>query len=92
MKEVLPSGKIARTWVEIGPKRAPVIQMLFREYATGKFSFKTLASDKNARGIPPVRPPHFKNNRVVAEMWTADTLKDLLCNPRYAGRIPRRDG
>ena len=91
-KEVLPSGKVARTWVEPDPERAPIIQLVFREYATGNYTYKSLAIDLNRREVPQPRPPHFKNNRTAAEIWTADVLKDLLCNPRYVGRVPRRDG
>lgn len=91
-KEVLPSGRVARTWVEPDPERSPTIQLAFREYATGDYSFKTLARLFNARSIPVPRPPHFRNNRPNAEIWTADVLKDLLGNPRYVGRVPRRDG
>jgi site-specific DNA recombinase len=91
-KEVLPSGKVARTWVEPDPERAPTIQLIFREYASGRWSLKSLARELNTRGVPLVRAPHFKNNRPRAELWTADVLKDLLVNPRYVGDVPRRDG
>ncbi|MGH2797122.1 MAG: recombinase family protein [Thermoleophilaceae bacterium] len=91
-KEVLPSGKVARTWVEPDPERAPIIREVFEAYATGRWSFKSLARDLNLRGVPMPRPPHFRNNRAPARIWTADVLKDLVSNPRYAGRVPRRDG
>ncbi len=91
-REVLENGKIARTWVEPDPERAPTVQLLFREYATGRYSLKSIAREMNARGVPQPRPRHFRNNRTAAEIWTADVAKDLLTNPRYVGRIPTKDG
>ena len=91
-REILENGKIARTWVEIDPEKAPIIQLLFREYATDRYSLKSLARELNARGIPQPRPRHFRNNRAAAAIWTSDVVKDLVSNPRYAGRIPGRDG
>jgi len=91
-REILDSGRIARTWVEADPDRAPIIRQLFDEYATGRWSFLTLARHLNAERVPLPRAPHFRNNRPAAELWTADVLKDLLANPRYAGRVPSRSG
>ncbi len=91
-REILLSGKIARTWVEPDPERAPVIQLIFTEYATGTYSLKDLARSLNDRGVRPPRAPDFRNGRAPAQLITADTLKDILTNPRYVGRVPRRDG
>ncbi len=101
-REISPSGKVTRTWIEPDSEplqgrdrlwtRPEIIARLFRDYATGRYSFSSLAQELNAEGVPPVRPPHFRNNRLSAEIWTADVLKDLLANPRYKGLIPRRDG
>ena len=91
-REVLPNGKIARLWVEPDPERAPTIQLIFREYATGRYSLKSLARELNMRGIQPPRPPSFRNGQPPARILTADTLKDILGNVRYVGRVPRRDG
>jgi hypothetical protein len=78
--------------VTIDPERAPIVQLAFREYATGNYSLKSLAKALNGRGLRLPRAARFRNNRPAAEMWTADVLKDLLSNPRYVGRIPRKDG
>ena len=91
-KEVLPSGRIARTWVEPDLETSPTVQMIFTEYATGTHSLKTLAQELNRRGVRPPRRADFNNGRPAAELFTADVLKDLLRNPRYVGRVPRRDG
>ncbi|HAF10228.1 MAG TPA: hypothetical protein DCK98_09130 [Chloroflexi bacterium] len=91
-RTVLENGKIARNWVEADPEKAPVVQLLFQEYATGVYSLKGLARAMNARGIPQPRSTHFRNNRTAAQIWTADVVKDILANPRYAGHVPGRDG
>ncbi|MGH9198729.1 MAG: recombinase family protein, partial [Acidimicrobiia bacterium] len=91
-KEVLPSGKIAKTWVEPDPVTAPVILRIFADYATGSYSLKQLARRMNEEGIKPPRSAHFRNNRAPAQLFTADVLKDIISNPRYAGQIPRKDG
>ncbi len=91
-KEILPSGAVARTWVEPDPERAPIIQTIFREYATGRYSLRSLARELNDRGVRPPRSPHFNNGQRPSELFTADVLKDIIGNPRYAGRVPRRDG
>lgn len=86
------SGKVLRTWIEPDPETAPLVQRIFVEYATGSYSLKTLALRLNAEGLRPRRSPQFENNRKKADLFTADVLKDILSNPRYAGRVPRRDG
>jgi DNA invertase Pin-like site-specific DNA recombinase len=47
------SGKVIKTWVEILQSAAEVIRIIFRDYATGAFSFKSLARSLNTRGIQP---------------------------------------
>jgi hypothetical protein len=92
-REVLDNGKVARVCVEADPERAPIVQTIFREYATGAYSMTSLARELNARGVRPPRPPQFHNGQPPAAIFTGDTLKDILGNPRYVGRVPpRRDG
>lgn len=50
---------------------APVVQRIFEDYATARFSTRTLAARLNAEGI---RPPTFKTG------WRADTVAQLLRN------------
>jgi site-specific DNA recombinase len=90
-KHLLPNGKV-ELLVEIDPERAPIIRTLFAEYATGKYSLKSLAQKLDRDGVRLPRAPHFRNNRAPSTVWTADVLKDLLNNSRYVGLIPRRDG
>jgi DNA invertase Pin-like site-specific DNA recombinase len=99
-REILPNGKMARTWVEIDPETAPTIRTIFAEYATGTYSFASLARALKARGLKPPRRADFRIGRGArpdgsperAEIFSGDVVKDLLTNPRYVGRIPRRDG
>ena len=42
-REVLPNGKIARVWTEPDPDVAPIVQLIFREYASGPYSLKSPA-------------------------------------------------
>lgn len=99
-REILPSGKIARVWTEPDPDVAPIVQLIFREYASGLYSLKTLARKLNADRVAkplrtdmkPGRGSRLGSTALRAETWTADVLKDILNNRRYVGKIPRNDG
>ena len=92
------NGHVTRVWVEIDERSAEVVRTIFREYATGKWSMKSLARALNARGtVPPEKHNVGRGARPAASathttIFTADSLKDILSNPRYAGRVPLRDG
>ncbi len=74
------------------PEVAPVIRQIFELYATGRFSFQTLADHLNSLGIRPKRGPGKTNhNRPAAVIFTGDVLKDLFDNPSYIGKV-RVDG
>jgi site-specific DNA recombinase len=98
-KYLLDNGKVALK-VEPDPATAPTIRLIFAEYATGTYSYRSLASVLHNRGLKPPRAPHFRNGRGKrpikhagrADSFTADVLKDIIRNPRYAGRVPRNDG
>jgi site-specific DNA recombinase len=81
--------------VVIDEPAARVVRTIFREYATGKYSYRDLASWLNENGH---RPPNFdgrhRNGRPHATVFVADALTDILANTRYAGRVvyrPRRN-
>jgi DNA invertase Pin-like site-specific DNA recombinase len=90
-KRLLENGKIELA-ISVDPEKAPIVQLAFREYASGSYSLKSLARSLNSRNVQLPRAAKFRNNRPAAALWTADVLKDILTNPRYVGRIPRRDG
>lgn len=67
---------------------ASAIKEIFRLYATGRFSLRSLAEHLNCSGIRPNRGEGKTNhNRSKAIVFTGDVLKDLIGNPSYAGKI-----
>ena len=70
------------------PESAPVIKEIFQLYATGRFSFRTLAEHLNRNGIrPPRGHDKAKHNRPKAIIFTGDVLKDVIGNSSYTGRV-----
>jgi DNA invertase Pin-like site-specific DNA recombinase len=70
------------------PDAAPAIREIFRLYASGRFSLRSLAEHLNRSGIKPYRGPDKANhNRSKAIIFTGDVLKDLIGNPSYAGKV-----
>ena len=70
------------------PESAPAIKQIFRLYATGRFSLRSLAEHLNRIGIRPNRGDGKANhNRSKAIIFTGDVLKDLIGNPSYAGKV-----
>jgi site-specific DNA recombinase len=84
--------------VELDPPAAAVVRTIFKDYARGTYSFRSLARALNLRGLQP--PEHHHVGRGArpaasphrAPVFTADSIKDILSNERYAGRIRLRDG
>lgn len=68
----------ANVTIEVDPDWAPFIERLFREYATGRWSTRELATRLNAEGI---RPPTFEGG------VRADTLSQMIASPVYAGMM-----
>jgi site-specific DNA recombinase len=86
---VIPQGyrRVDGAIVE-DPEVAPVIRQIFELYATGRFSFQTLADHLNRLGIRPRRgPSKSRHNRPAAVIFTGDVLKDILDNPSYLGKV-----
>src|SRR5256885_245639 len=76
---VVPQGYV-RVDGEIveDPEAGPIIRAIFELYATGKYSFRTLAVHLNNSGMRPVRGPNkAKHNRPAAVIFTGDVLKDI---------------
>lgn len=82
----------------IDPESADVVREIFATHSTGAHSFKSLARRLNARGIKP--PQHHNVGRGArpsgspdrAPLFTSDSLKDVIGNMRYTGKLPQRDG
>lgn len=80
--------------VTIAEPAAELVRLVFREYASGRHSYRALAAWLNAEGHPaPNASGRHHNGRPAARLWVADMLKAILRNERYAGRVvykPRR--
>jgi site-specific DNA recombinase len=75
------------------PEPASIVKKIFAEYATGKFSFLTLANHLNQQGLTPPRgPAKARHNRPPAVRFTGDVLKDILNNSSYLGQVRLPDG
>src|SRR5215472_15784746 len=70
------------------PEAGPIIREIFRLYATGDYSVRSLAEHLNDKGIRPRRGPNkVKHSRPAAVIFTGDVLKDILGNPSYRGKV-----
>jgi site-specific DNA recombinase len=86
---VVPQGYV-RVNGEIieDPEAGPIIRDIFRLYATGEYSVRSLAEHLNSRGIRPMRGPGKSNhNRPAATIFTGDVIKDILTNQSYRGKV-----
>lgn len=72
--------------ISVEQKAASVIRLIFEQYASGGFSFRSLAAWLNARGIKPVAT-RGGNGRPPARLWSGDVLKEILKRPAYAGLV-----
>lgn len=62
------------------PEKAPVVVEMFERYATGKYSDMQITEWLNAQG--------YLTNR--GHPFGKDTVRDMLCNAYYAGKIRYR--
>ncbi len=77
--------------ISIDRKAAPVIRLVFEQYGSGGFSFRSLAAWLNARGIKPI-VTRGGNGRPPARLWSGDVLKEILKRPAYAGLVRGPNG
>lgn len=75
-------GREYRT-VEVDPERAPFIQWVFEQYATGEHTVIDLFTDATARGLVTVATPQ-RPSRPVGR----STFFKILRNPYYIGLVP----
>ena len=69
------------------PAVARVIRMVFEKYATGAFSFRSLATSLNQGGVKTVTT-RGGNAKPPARLWSGDVIKEILERPTYAGLLP----
>ncbi len=63
--------------LEIVPEEADVVRMIFDMYVNQDMSFYSIAQRLNSMHIQPAR----------SDRWGAYTIKDMLCNITYIGKV-----
>ncbi len=67
------------------PEQAPVIVEIYERYLAG-FGFREVADHLNRPGGPPP-PRHVDSRRNTAGKWSKTTIRAILTNPVYTGRL-----
>jgi len=75
-----------RVTLEPEPEQALVIAEIFDLFVTSKLSPKAIADHLNAPGGPP-SPSHVGSARNVRGHWAGSTIRAMLRNPVYTGRL-----
>ena len=84
----IPQGYMrdARGEVVEDPEAGAIVRMIFDLYATGRYTFRTLAEHLNTMGVKPARGPKKENHRrPQAVIFTADVVKDIIKSRVYLG-------
>jgi site-specific DNA recombinase len=89
--EAMPEGHLGdrtkqRVRLEPDPNQAPVVVEIFHMHAERGLSPKAIADHLNRRGGPP-SPRHVDTKRNVRGHWAATTIRSMLNNPVYTGRM-----
>jgi len=71
--------------IEVNANEAKVIQDLFSEYATGSYSFKSLAQEMNRRGHPVPHSADGPRAKASSAVWSPDKVRTFLSNEKYTG-------
>ena len=66
-------------------EQAPVVVEIFERYLSG-LGFKEIADHLNRPGGPPP-PRHVDSRRNTAGKWSKSTIRAILSNPVYTGRL-----
>jgi site-specific DNA recombinase len=82
----------SRVTLEQMPEEAAVVLKIFELFTAQKLSPKAIAERLNQPGGPPP-PLHVDSARNVRRKWAGSTIRELLRNPVYTGKIVwnRRD-
>jgi DNA invertase Pin-like site-specific DNA recombinase len=81
-----PGGRIV-----VDESIAATIQLVFERYASGAFSYKTLAAWLNERGVKTIAT-RGGNGAPPAALWSGDVLKEVLSRSSYTGCTVASDG
>jgi len=72
---------------EIDEETAPLIRRIFGDYATGQYSYESLARQLNEdREVPP-RSPDLLEQRPLSQLFSGEIVRGVLANVRYAGYV-----
>jgi site-specific DNA recombinase len=75
-----------RVTFEPEPDEAVVIAEIYELFIVGKATPKTIAEHLNRPGGPP-SPNHVDSARNLRGHWAASTVRSMLRNPVYTGRL-----
>ena len=67
------------------PEQAPVIVEMLDRFLAGA-GYKEIANELNRPGGPPP-PSHVDSKRNTSGKWAKTTIKSMLENPTYTGRL-----
>lgn len=73
------------TKLEVNPEQAAVVREIFSSFIAGK-SYRTIAKELNARGIPSGGAAWKRRVRRCAG-WTGSAVRVILTNPLYTGLV-----
>jgi site-specific DNA recombinase len=76
----------AKTRLVPNPEQAPVIAEIFHLWADKGYGCKAIADHLNRPGGPP-SPRHVDTTRNVRGDWSKSTIRAILKNPTYTGRL-----
>ena len=69
----------------VDPEQGPVIAEIFDRFLAGA-GYKEIANELNRPGGPPP-PSHVDSKRNTSGKWAKTTIKSMLENPTYTGRL-----
>ena len=76
-KVTLTEGKRKYPTLAINEEQANIVRMIFNAYINENIGTQTIANRLNDMGV---KPP-------MKERWSADTIRDMLENPHYIGKV-----
>lgn len=76
-KITITEGKRKYPTLAINEEQAPIVRMIFESYVYENIGTQTIANRLNDMGVTPPQ----------AERWSADTIRDMLENPHYIGKV-----
>jgi DNA invertase Pin-like site-specific DNA recombinase len=74
----------------LDPRKAHVVTWMFEQYGMGLYTMEEMAVELNRRGVEPParksgRPSKTRPRGTPCKVWTRNTVRAILKNPRYTG-------